>query len=105
MTAAGTILDLSNQTEGFTITGSSGVDTITGGLGDDSISAGAGNDIINGAQNDTLLDGGTNTDTLQVAANFTSTSNAHKPARKPAPSASPPSPGSSAHARSSRPTT
>ena len=76
MTATGTTLNLSNQTEGFTITGSSGVDTITGGSGADSISAGGGNDIINGAQNDTLLDGGGNTDTLQVAANFTSTSNA-----------------------------
>ncbi|PZW92567.1 putative secreted protein (type I secretion substrate), partial [Pseudomonas sp. 478] len=69
-------LNLSNQTEGFTITGSSGVDTITGGTGADSISAAGGNDIINGAQNDTLLDGGTNTDTLNVNANFTSTSNA-----------------------------
>ncbi|QHF27626.1 VCBS domain-containing protein [Pseudomonas sp. R32] len=69
-------LNLSNQTEGFTITGSSGVDTITGGTGADSISAAGGNDIINGAQNDTLLDGGTNTDTLNVSANFTSTSNA-----------------------------
>ncbi|MCE6981523.1 type I secretion C-terminal target domain-containing protein, partial [Pseudomonas frederiksbergensis] len=69
-------LNLANQTEGFTITGSSGADTITGGAGADSISAAAGNDIINGAQNDTLLDGGANTDTLNVSANFTSTSNA-----------------------------
>ncbi|WP_327440010.1 VCBS domain-containing protein [Pseudomonas donghuensis] len=73
---AAATLNLSNQTEGFTITGSSGVDTITGGTGADSISAAGGNDIINGAQNDTLLDGGTNTDTLNVSANFTSTSNA-----------------------------
>ncbi|MCP2127294.1 UNVERIFIED_ORG: VCBS repeat-containing protein [Bradyrhizobium japonicum] len=59
-------LNLSNQTEGFTITGSSGADSIT---------AGAGNDTILGAQNDTLLNGGAGTDTLQVGANFTSTSN------------------------------
>ena len=68
-------LNLSNQTEGFTITGSSGADTITGSAGTDSISTAGGNDIINGAQNDTLLDGGANTDTLNVSANFTSTSN------------------------------
>jgi Ca2+-binding RTX toxin-like protein len=76
LTTGGTTLDLSNQTEGFTVTGSSGADTITGGSGPDSISAGAGNDTINGAQNDTLLDGGANTDTLQVGASFTSASNA-----------------------------
>ena len=60
-------LNLSNQTEGFTITGSSGADLITGG---------SGNDIIVGAQNDTRLDGGAGTDTLNVGANFTSTSDA-----------------------------
>ena len=73
LTSAAT-LNLANQTEGFNITGSSGADTITGGSGADSITAGAGNDIIVGAQNDTLLDGGADTDTLQVATNFTSTS-------------------------------
>ena len=60
-------LNLSNQTEGFTITGSAGADSITGG---------SGNDTIIGAQNDTLLDGGGGTDTLQIGANFTSSSNA-----------------------------
>jgi VCBS repeat-containing protein len=68
-------LNLSTQTEAFTITGSSGADTITGGSGADSINGGAGNDAIVGAQNDALLDGGSNTDTLQVGANFTSSSN------------------------------
>ncbi len=66
LTAAAT-LNLSNQTEGFTITGSSGIDSITGG---------GGVDTIVGAQNDTLLDGSGGADTLQVGANFTSTSNA-----------------------------
>ena len=66
LTAAST-LNLSNQTEGFTITGSSGVDLIT---------AGSGNDTIVGAVNDTLLDGGGGTDTLNVGASFTSTSDA-----------------------------
>ena len=66
LTAAST-LDLSNQTEGFTITGSAGINSITGG---------SGNDIIVGAVNDTLLSGGAGTDTLNVGANFTSTSDA-----------------------------
>jgi T1SS-143 domain-containing protein len=60
-------LDLSNQTEAFTITGSSGADRITGGAGDDTIV---------GAQNDALLNGGGGSDTLQIGANFTSSSNA-----------------------------
>ena len=66
LTAAST-LNLSNQTEGFTITGSSGIDSIT---------AGSGNDTIVGAVNDTLLDGGGGTDTLKIGASFTSTSDA-----------------------------
>ncbi len=70
---AAVALILAQQTEAFTITGSSGADTITGGSGADSISAGDGNDIINGAQNDTLLAGGNNTDTLQVGVNFDDT--------------------------------
>lgn len=63
---AAATLDLSNQTDDFTITGSAGVDSIT---------AGSGDDTIVGAQNDSLLAGGGGTDTLQVGANFTSTSN------------------------------
>jgi Ca2+-binding RTX toxin-like protein len=66
LTAAST-LNLSNQTEGFTITGSSGIDSIT---------AGSGNDTIVGAQNDALLDGGGGTDTLNIGASFASTSDA-----------------------------
>ncbi len=73
---AGVALNLSNQTEGFTINGSSAADTITGGSGADSISGGSDNDVIVGAQNDLLLDGGADTDTLQVGANFTSTGDA-----------------------------
>ncbi len=75
LTAAST-LNLANQTEAFTITGSAGVDTITGGSGADSISAGAGDDTIVGEVNDTLLAGGADTDTLNVGANFTSTGDA-----------------------------
>ena len=73
---AAAVLNLGQQTEVFTITGSTGADTITGGSAADSISAGDGNDIINGAQNDTLLAGGNNTDTLQVGANFDDTGDA-----------------------------
>ncbi len=73
LTTAAT-LSLANQTEAFTITGSSGADTITGGSGDDSMSAGGGNDTIIGDQNDYVIDGGSGTDTLQVGANFSSTS-------------------------------
>lgn len=39
-------IDLSSQTEGFTITGGANVQTITGSTGVDTISGGAGNDII-----------------------------------------------------------
>jgi len=69
-------LNLSLQTEAFTITGSSGADAITGGGGADSILGNDGNDQITGAANDALLDGGANTDTLQVGAGFTSTGDA-----------------------------
>jgi len=69
-------LNLSAQTEAFTIAGSSGADVIVGGSGADSIDAGGGNDTIVGAQNDALLDGGADTDTLQVGATFTSAGDA-----------------------------
>ncbi|WP_105403109.1 cadherin-like domain-containing protein [Neorhizobium sp. T7_12] len=65
------LLNISNQTEDFTITGSGSGDMITGGSGADSISAGGGDDTIYGAVNDTLLDGGTGADTLMVAGGFT----------------------------------
>ncbi|NDA00074.1 MAG: calcium-binding protein, partial [Betaproteobacteria bacterium] len=81
-TAAVTV-NLSNQSEAFTVllsglgdsvTTGSGDDTITGGLGADSISAGAGNDaVFGGSGSDTLiggagsdsLDGGTGNDSLE----------------------------------------
>ena len=58
LTAAVT-LNLSNQTEGFNITGSSGDDTITGGSGADTITGGAAVDV---------LTGGTGNDTYAYAA-------------------------------------
>ncbi|SHE85017.1 Ca2+-binding protein, RTX toxin-related [Lampropedia hyalina DSM 16112] len=59
-------LDLSAQTEGFTITGSANNDTITGGQGIDSINAGAGNDTIIGYTADDTVNGGAGIDTLLV---------------------------------------
>ena len=47
-TSAAATINLSNQTEGFTITGSSGADTISGGSGADSITGGAGADTMTG---------------------------------------------------------
>ncbi|WP_291865952.1 DUF5801 repeats-in-toxin domain-containing protein [Bradyrhizobium sp.] len=60
-------VNLSNQTEGFTITGSGGADSITGA---------AGNDVIVGAANDALLNGGGGTNTLRVGASFNDVNNA-----------------------------
>jgi Ca2+-binding RTX toxin-like protein len=39
-------ITLSNQTEGFTVTGAANVQTITGGLGNDTFTGGAGSDIF-----------------------------------------------------------
>ena len=50
--------------------------TMTGGAGNDYIIGNTGADTIVGAQNDKVLDGGGGTDTLNVGANFTSTSDA-----------------------------
>ena len=53
-----------------------GASTMTGGAGSDYIIGNSGADIIVGAQNDKVLDGGGGTDTLNIGANFTSTSDA-----------------------------
>ena len=45
-TSAAATITLSSQTEGFTITGSSGIDNITGGTGADTLSGGLGSDTI-----------------------------------------------------------
>jgi len=70
-------LSLSNQTEGFIITGSSGADTITGGGGADTISAGSGIDnLTGGGGSDTFKftavgDSTTSTGTADVIMDFT----------------------------------
>ena len=59
----GSSVNLSAQTEGFTITGGGGIDTIIGGDGVDIITGGAGDDIITGgAGSDTFnIDAGSDT--------------------------------------------
>ncbi|WP_269933382.1 beta strand repeat-containing protein, partial [Aminobacter sp. HY435] len=58
-------VNLSNQTEAFTITGSSGNDTIIGGAGGDSITGGKGGDTMTG---------GTGADTFKLASGDTTLS-------------------------------
>ncbi len=77
ISAAATV-NLSNQTEGFTITGSSGADTITGGAGNDTITGGAAVDTFNVASgNDTITDlGNGGADILVVSSGATASATA-----------------------------
>ena len=58
---SGVTINLSAQTEGFTITGSGSGDTITGGSNNDTIAGGGGNDTINGFVGADRVDGGAGT--------------------------------------------
>lgn len=69
LTAGTNILNLSAQTESFTVIGSPSKDKITGGAGADTISAGKGNDIINGGVGADTLTGGAGADRF-IFANF-----------------------------------
>ncbi|MBI1326972.1 MAG: type I secretion C-terminal target domain-containing protein [Alphaproteobacteria bacterium] len=66
--AAGITVNLTGQTEDFTITGGGSGDTITAGSGSDTIDAGGGNDTINLANghfgNGESITGGAGTDTI-----------------------------------------
>jgi Ca2+-binding RTX toxin-like protein len=73
---AGVSLDLSNQTEGFAITGSAFADTIRGSAGADVINAGSGNDIIVGFVGADRINGGSGTDTLALSATSAELNNA-----------------------------
>ena len=53
--ASGVTIDLSGQTEGFTLTGSASADTITGGAGNDAIEGGSGNDTLTGGAGNDML--------------------------------------------------
>ena len=52
---AGVDIDLGNQSEGFTLTGSGFGDTLTGSSGGDTITGGAGADTINGGDGDDVF--------------------------------------------------
>ena len=64
--AAGVTINLSNQTEDFSITGSGLADAIVGGSGTDMLNGGAGNDIMTYDGEDTSIAGGADIDTLVV---------------------------------------
>jgi Ca2+-binding RTX toxin-like protein len=74
VTAAVTI-NLSSQTDGFTITGSDYADTITGSGGADTINAGDGDDTINGFVGADTVDGGSGFNSLNLTANSISSLN------------------------------
>ncbi|TKB77299.1 MAG: DUF4347 domain-containing protein [Nitrospira sp.] len=61
---AGVTIDLHNQTETFTITGSSSADTITGGSGVDTITGGDGADILSSGAGADKLNGGAGGDSF-----------------------------------------
>ena len=63
----GVTIDLRNQSEGFTITGSGLDDVITGGAGVDKITAGNGADTIIGFVGADSIDGGAGQDTIALA--------------------------------------
>ena len=66
-----TTINLSKQTEAFTITGGAGNDVITGGAGADTISCAAGDDTINGFVGADKVTGGDGTDTLVLTGSIT----------------------------------
>ena len=63
----GVTIDLHNQSEGFTITGSGLDDVIAGGTGTDNINGGTGNDVINGFVGADTVNGGAGTDTIALS--------------------------------------
>ncbi len=71
-TAAGAAtLDLTSQTEDFTITGSTNNDNLTAGLGSDTIDGGAGDDTIEGGAGDDIIYGDGETEILNQITNLT----------------------------------
>ena len=62
--AAGVVVSLALQVEGFTLTGSGFADTLTGGSGVDILNGGAGVDTLNGGFGNDKLNGGLDNDVL-----------------------------------------
>ncbi|MFK4525265.1 Ca2+-binding RTX toxin-like protein [Bradyrhizobium japonicum] len=69
--AAGVVIDLHSQSEGFAVTGSASDDIITGGSGVDTIAAGGGNDRIIGFNGADTVNGGAGTDTIVLSGTST----------------------------------
>ena len=65
-------IDLSRQTDGFSVTGSAWADGLTGSSGRDVISGGAGNDVIKGGAGADMLTGGDGADTFIFSSAFES---------------------------------
>ena len=65
---AGSSVNLSAQTEGFTITGFTGIDVIRGGKGNDIISSDGAYDVLFGGEGDDTLTGGADNDELTGGA-------------------------------------
>ena len=65
---AGVSINLTNQSEGFSITGSAYSDVLQGGTGRDTISAGDGDDTINGFTSGDIVNGGAGTDAIVLFA-------------------------------------
>ena len=66
--AAGVVVNLGLQTEGFAVTGSAFNDTLTGAAGVDNVNAGAGDDTILGVVGADTINGGAGTDTIRITA-------------------------------------
>lgn len=65
---AGVTINLSGQSEAFTVTGSDNADTLTGGTAADTISGGDGNDTITGGAGADNLNGGVGADVFVMTA-------------------------------------
>jgi Ca2+-binding RTX toxin-like protein len=77
--ASGVVINLTNQTEGFSIVGSGFADKIRGGMGRDTISAGDGDDVIYGITPGDVINGGMGHDTVvltETPSGLTAVSNA-----------------------------
>lgn len=61
-------LDISGQTENFTVIGSSSADNITLGSGNDTVSSGSGNDIIRGGDGSDVITTGSGSDIIVFEA-------------------------------------
>ena len=74
--AAAVIINLSKQSDGFTITGATGqINTITGSSGADNITGGSAADVFNGYAGDDTINGGGGNDTLVLTGSITTAGN------------------------------